>query len=149
MSNTLFEIRALNLALQTYLSGLGWSGITFKEGYRSTDTITVPTIAYKYLPSRKTPFQLGTTSEKLVRRVIQITAYMESESRADQIIDDIMDFIELTPITIIDSTSAVLGTLNCIDTASIYGEAIPPLLTNPKSIQWRGVVRATLEAYYY
>ena len=149
MARKYFERRSFRNELSTYLTSKGWTDVTYKEGFQGDTTISIPTVAIHFLPGSNKAFQLGSTGERLFKRVIQVDAYMESEPRADSISDDIMDFIDYTPVSIIDNTSAVLGSLICQDSESIYGETLKPILTDPKLLRWRGVVRATLEAHYF
>ena len=145
-----YEIRSLSTALSTYLSTAGWTNLTFKEGFRSEDTIVVPLIAIRYLPSTKKAIQLGGPSgEKLFQRILQIDAYMETEARSLAVTDDIMEFLDIVPVTIVNEAADVLGTLICQDTNSIYSDNSPPILTNPKVLRWRGIIRATLEAHIF
>lgn len=145
-----YEIRAFRNALDDYLGGLGWMGIEYREQFKSEKVITVPTVSVRYLPSTKLPLQIGgKANEDLIRRVVQVDCYMESEDRANAITDDIMDFIEFESVIVIDPQDNTLGTLICNDTDSIYADVIPPLLTDPKIKRWRGVVRATLESHYF
>lgn len=150
MAKKNFEIRAFRNQLDDYLGSLGWLGIDYREGFKSDAVINPPTVSIRFLPSNQKSLQLGGKSgEKLIRRVVQIDCYMETEDRADAITDDIMDFIELNTILVKDKDEVLLGTLICTDTQSIYAETIPPLLTNPKVIRWRGIVRATMETHLY
>src|SRR5678815_914098 len=131
------EIRSFRLALDTYLTSLGFTGLDYREDFPDTQ-ITVPSVAIHYLPSNKKSLQLGGKSggEDLISRTIQVDAYMESNDRAGKIVDAIMDFIELTPVTIVDKDSNTLGTLICFDDNGIYGDTLAPILTNPKLIKW-------------
>jgi hypothetical protein len=149
MARKYYERRSLRNALNTYLTSKSWTDITYREGFANEETITVPLVAVHFLPTNSVPLQIGSGSEKLFKRVVQIDAYMESEPRADAICDDIMDFLDIVPVSIVDATSAMLGSLICQDTGSIYSETFAPILPNPKVIRWRGIVRATLEAHYY
>jgi len=144
------EIRSFRNALDTYLAGLGWSGLSYREEFPDTQ-ITVPSVAIHYLPSNKKALQLGGKDggEDLLSRTIQVDVYMESRDRADQIVESIMDFIELTSIAIVDKDNNTIGSLICWDDNGIYGDSLAPILTNPKILKWRGVVRAPLEAHYF
>jgi hypothetical protein len=150
MARKQFELRAFRNALDDYLGGIGWTGLEFREGFKSEKTITVPTVAVRFLPSNKQEMQIGGRgSEDLNRRIVQIDCYMESEDRAEAITDDCMDFIDLETVLIKDPTDQTLGTLICRDTNSIYSEVLAPLLPDPILKRWRGVIRATLESHYY
>lgn len=150
MARKQYEIRAFRNALENYLAGIGWLGLEFREGFKSEKTIVVPTVAIRYLPSNKKELQIGGKGgEDLIKRIIQVDCYMETEDRADAITEDIMDFIDLNSVTVVDPSNNTIGTLICIDTESIYADVLPPLLTDPKVKRWRGVVRATLESHIY
>jgi hypothetical protein len=150
MARKQYEIRAFRDALDDYLGTAGWTGLEFREGFKSEKVIVVPTVAVRFLPSNKRELQIGgKNGENLDRRVVQVDCYMESEDRANAITDDIMDFIELETVIIKDPADTILGTLICNDTNSIYGDVLPPILPDPKLKRWRGVVRATLESHTY
>lgn len=150
MANKKFEIRAIRNGIDDYLGILGWLGIEYREQFKSEEVIKVPTVAVRYLPSTKESLQLGGKGgEDLIRRVVQVDCYMETEDRAEKITDDIMDFFDLETIIIKDQNDVTLGTVICPNSESIYSEVIPPLLTDPKVLRWRGVIRATLESHYY
>jgi len=150
MARRNYEKRAFGNALITYLGTKGWSGLTYSEGYGNQHAIKPPQIAVTFPPSRKKELQLGrtSTSDAVFNRVIQVDAYMETEMRADAIIDDIMDFIDLTVVVINDPSSNFLGTLICQNTESIFGETLPPITNDPKIGRYRGVVKAQMEAHY-
>jgi len=150
MARKQFELRAFRNALDAYLTTVGWTGLEFREGFKSEKTIQVPTVAIRFLPSNKEEMQIGGRGgEDLNRRVLQIDCYMETEDRAEAITDDCMDFIDFETVLIKDPSDNLLGTLICRDTNSIYSETLPPLLPDPKLKRWRGVIRATLESHYY
>ena len=149
MARQRYEKRSFGNALVTYLEALGWN-TTYSEGFQPDSPITPPQIAVTMPPSTRKELQLGKIAGKdsLFRRIIQVDAYMENENRADAIIDDIMDFIDITPVDIIDQNTNLLGTLICQDSETIFGEALPPITTDPKIGRWRGVVRAQMDAFY-
>lgn len=145
-----YEKRSFGNELITYLQAAGWTNIQYSEGYQSDSAVAPPQIAVTFPPSSRKELQLGRVpgSESLFRRIIQVDAYMEDENRAEAIIDDIMDFIDLTPVSIVDPSSNFLGTLICQESETIFGETLPPLTSDPKIGRWRGVVRAQVEAFY-
>lgn len=149
MARQRYEKRSFGTALTTYLQAIGWV-VTYTEGYKSDSPIQPPQIAVTFPPSTRRELQLGRLPGKdsLFRRIVQVDAYMENEERADAIIDDIMDFIDITPISVVDQNTNFLATLICQDTESIFGEVLPPITTDPKIGRWRGVVRAQMEAHY-
>lgn len=150
MANKNYEIRAIRNQLDDYLGLQGWTGIDYREGFKSEKVITIPTVSVRYLPSTKGSLQLGGKGgEDLIRRVVQIDCYMETEDRAGQIVDDCMEFFDLETIVIKDPANIVLGTIICGNSESIYGETVPPLMTDPIIKRWRGIVRATLETHYF
>lgn len=150
MARELIERASLTTALSAYVLTQGWADITFKEGFDVESTVAVPLIAVHFLPSGKQTLQLGDTDQKLFKRVVQFDAYMENENRAGAIIDDLMDFAELVSVTLVDvvNNSTPIGSLTCQDNDSIYGETFAPNLTDVKVKRWRGIVRATYEAFY-
>lgn len=148
LARELIERAALTSALTTYLSGKGWTGLTYREGFPDLD-IEVPSVAIHFMPTHKDTLQLGDTDEKLFTRVVQIDTYMENEGRAASICDDIMDFAELESVVIVDIVnSETVGSLTCQDNESIYSEIFAPILTDVKVKRWRGIVRATYQAHY-
>ena len=148
-AKTYYERRSFRNALKTYLESKGWpNDINYREGFKSGATITIPAVSVHFLPSNKHALQLGPSGEQTYRRIIQVDAYMESEDRAGAISDDVMDFMDVVPIDIVNESSVSLGSLICFDTDSIYSEILPPILNNPTIIQWRGVSRGTFEAHY-
>jgi hypothetical protein len=144
------EVRAIRLALESYLSAAGWTGITYSEGYDNTATIKNNQINIIMMDSGPEELQIGRVDggERLFNRIIQIDAYMKSEKQADAISDTIIDFIDLVPVAIIDSNSTALGSIICQDTDSIQSRNMPPILTNPTLLRWRNISRANYEAFY-
>lgn len=150
MAKRNYEIRAFRDALNDYLGAAGWTGLEFREGFKSEKLVQPPTVSVRFLPSNQKNLQIGGKGgESLLRRVVQVDCYMETEDRAGAITDDIMDFMELETVLIKDKDENLLGTLICTDTQSIYAEVFPPILTDPKVIRWRGVARATMETHLY
>lgn len=150
MAKKNYEIRAIRDAIDDYLGTAGWSGIDYREGFKSEKVITVPSLSVRYLPSTKEPLQLGGKGgEDLIRRVVQIDCYMETEDRAGAIVDDVMEFFDLETIVIKDPDDTVLGTIICPNSLTIYGEVVPPLMSDPIVKRWRGIIRATLETHYF
>lgn len=144
------EMRSFRLALDTFLTSKGWTGLTLKEGFGFDETIATPLLALTEMPFRSEELQLGrdASKEKLLKRVFQVDAYMESEHRVKAIWDDIEDFMDLEVVTVKDiATDTELGYMVC-DTESIRGETVPPNLVNPKVIRWRGIIRGTYEIAY-
>lgn len=149
-AKTYYERRGFRLALQTYLETAGYTGtnaVSYREGFRSEQPIIPPTVSITIINPRKATLELAPDSN-LYRRTFQVDAYMESEERAMSICDLVMDFMDLIPIAIIDENNNGLGSLICYDTDSIVSDVLPPILTNPKSIRWRGVIKAPYEAHY-
>jgi hypothetical protein len=145
----LHERRSFGLALVDYLEDRGWN-VTYSE--RDDTTVKAPQIAVQFVnPSGPKTLQLGgrINGEKYFIRNVQVDAYMENEGRADQIIDDIMDFIDLTAVEIKSPDSQTLGSFICWDSDRIYGDTLPPATSDPRNLGWRGIVRAPMEAHYY
>jgi len=149
-TRTTFEKRSILGALQTYLTSKGWTTIDYGEGFKSQKTIELPKLAISYLPSKGKQLQLGyvQNGDRIFTRRVQIDVYMESEPRTDGILDDIMDFLDLEVVSIVDPSSQTLGTLICYDTESILGETLPPATAAPTLLKWRGTVQADMEAHY-
>lgn len=146
---TYFERRAIRLALESYLIGQGWTNLTFDEGFMSEKTITVPLITIELVRPAKASLEMGGNPSKVYKRNIQVDCYMESEPRTMAVTDLIMDFIELTPVQIIDETTSVIGNLICFDNNTIISDVLPPVLVDPKLLRWRGVVKSVWEAQYF
>lgn len=144
------EKRALISAFATHLQSLGWGQFTFNSGRDVSTQIVNNTIGIQFLPNGPKPLQVGDTAQKYYQRVLQLDMYVENESRAEALNDALMDFIDLMAVTIVDPLqgNAVVGSIACYNTDSIYSEIAPPNLTNPKVIRWRAIVRATLESFY-
>lgn len=148
-AKTYYERRSFRNALKFYLESKGWpTSLRYEEGFQTDEVITVPLISIHFLPSEKRALQLAPADAGTYQRTIQVDCYMESEPRAMAVIDDIMDFMDLIAITILNESSVNLGTLICFDTDSVYSEVLPPNLGNPKVIRWRGVIRGIFEAHY-
>jgi hypothetical protein len=149
MARRLYEKRSFGVALIDFLEDLGWMNLTYSDRNKST-AIKPPEIAVTMPPSSKRELQLGRQEgqDSVFKRIIQVDAYMESEERADAIIDDIMDFIDLTPVIITDPGNNDIGTFICQDSETIFGESLPPITTDPAIGRWRGIVRAQMEAHY-
>lgn len=142
------ERRSFATALNTYLQAKGWN-LPIKEGWQHEGTITPPMIGIHFLPSAFTSLEIGRGDKKrdFIRR-IQIDCYMENEFTADAITDDIADFVDDVNITVQEvGTNTELGYMFS-DTESISIETIPPMLTQPKVLRWRGVIKATYEVFY-
>jgi hypothetical protein len=150
MATSRFEKRSLRTALDTYLTSLGWTDLRFAEGFKAEDTITNPLVAIRFVPQTVRNLQLGrvTNQDRLYVRRVQIDCYMENEARAEDIMEDVMEFADIVPITITDMNSNVLGSLICYNTEEIYGETLPPMTTQPKLLRWRSIVRWEAEAHY-
>lgn len=150
MARKYHERRSLATALRTYLDAKGWNTTAIKEGYQHDAAINPPMVAVHFMPSAFSSLEIGRGDSKrnFVRRV-QIDCYMESESRADAITDDIADFIDETTIIIRDTeTTAELGYMFIPDFNAVTTETIPPIMKEPKVARWRGVVKCTYESYY-
>lgn len=149
MARQSYEVRSLRNSLSTFLVARGWTDVVFKEGFGQDTTIQAPLVAITEMPLREQEFQLGrnVVSEKVFLRVFQIDAYMERESRASAIADDISDFMDEVSVPIMSPDNAQIGYMLC-DTETIRIENVPPNLTNPKVIRWRSITRGTYEVVY-
>jgi hypothetical protein len=121
-----------------------------REGWFSDDEISTDTVAVYFLPSSISELQMGrgAKGKGLIRRV-QINCYMSNEHKAGDITDEIMEFVDMEPVTVLDAETNPIASFVCYDTASITSESVPPILRNPKVTRWRGVVKATYEAHYF
>lgn len=147
MARVRFEQRSVLAALEAYLTTASWSGITYSDGFQPDQVITNPMIAVTFPPSEIRELQLGRTADRLFSRRILVNAYMESEPRAQTIVDDIMDFMDLVCVNITDENEVFKGTLIC-GSETIRGQVLQPVLSAPKSMRWRGVVSGQYEAFY-
>lgn len=143
-----YEQRSFLLALEIYLAGKGWTDVTYTDGYQSDNTITNPQISVTFPPSSIKELELGRMGGKLFNRRILVNAYMESEPRAQTIIDDVMDFMDETCVDIVDPTGSTLGTLICSDSEKIRAEVFPPIMGTPKIERWRGAAQGPFDAFY-
>ena len=151
MAKKYYERHSLALALQPYLVGQGWTGITeIFEGWPTDNDIAVPMVSLYFLPSRQTELQMGrsTTSQKSYLRAIQFYAYMETEDRADSIIEDIADFLDQETIAVVAPDTSVLGSMFVENSETITTNSLPPNLVQSKVIRWRGICQAQLGVYY-
>lgn len=150
MSRITYEQRSTLNAIQAYLISKGYTGITYTDGYQPEGTINPPHITVTFPPSGPKTLQMGRISgqDSLYQRTIVVNAYMEDERRAQAIVDDIMDFLELTCIDIKDHLNVSLGYLLCSDEEAILGQVFPPIMANPLTQRWRASVTAPFEAFY-
>jgi hypothetical protein len=149
---TYLERRGFRNQLKTYLDAHGWaataaSTVTYKEGFKSEDTIKIPTVAITFLRSNIKQLQMGNMADRTFKRIIQVDCYMESEARAIDISDAIMEFMDIEPIVILDPSSTTLGSL-ISETDTLYADVLPPKLNDPRILNWRAVIRGTYEAFY-
>lgn len=144
------ETIALAADIATYLASHGYTGIEINSAFITDEQIKPPIISLYYLPNGPEPFQMGNTTEKLYKRVLQIDLYMENRQRTTALVDLFMDYLDTTAIYLTDpmQNDAVVGSLTCQDTDSIYGQVVTPTVEKAKVVRWRGIVRGTLEAHY-
>lgn len=144
------EIEGLIAGLNTYLQDNGFGPFEFNHGFEVGAQVKPMTMALHFLPNGPEPFQMGNSDQKYYRRVLQIDTYMDTRGRALAVNDLLMDYLDLTAVSIVDplAGNAIVGSIACYDTDSIYSEIAPPNLTNPKVIRWRAITRATLDAFY-
>lgn len=144
------EIAALADAISTYLTNVGLGTIPISTAFEVGNQIVPPLLSLYYLPSGPDPFQLGDTTERIYKRVLQIDGYMESHTRASLLIDTLMDYLDTMVVLVKDplQNNAVVGSVTCQDTDSIYGQNVTPNFEKPKVIRWRAIVRVTIEAHY-
>jgi hypothetical protein len=150
MAKTHFERHSVALALSTYLVGKGWAAITeVKEGFPD-EGVEIPSVSITFLRSNQFELQLGRedSSQKSYLRPVQIDAWMESESRASAIIDDVADFFDEQTIVITKPDASAVGVIYCENSETIETTTMPPILTQPSVNRWRGIVRCELNAYY-
>lgn len=149
-AKTKYEKRSTLEALQTFLEGRGWAGVSYRDGYAGENPIVPPEVSVTIPPHSPKQLQLGRVQgqESLYARTITINAYMKNERQADDIVDDIIDFMEFECIAIQDHEDNVLGTLQCVDPDGIVGETFPPIMGSPQNLRWRGVVSGPYESFY-
>ena len=149
MARELDERRSLRNELETYLGTAGWTGLTFTEGWDNDNTITNPQVNVYFVTKEKQELEMGrTTTARTFPRLVQIDCYMESESRASAIGDDVMEFMDLAAIPIKDFQSNFLGTMICVNTEQISAVTQPPIETNPALLHWRAIIRGPFLAHY-
>lgn len=144
------ETIAIAAGITTYLSSHGYTGIEINSAFIADEQIAPPLISLYYLPNGPEPFQMGNTTEKLYKRVLQIDLYMESRQKVTALVDLLMDYLDTFAVYLTDpmQNNAVVGSLTCQDTDSIYGQIVTPTVERPRVARWRGILRATLEAHY-
>ena len=150
VTRTRYEELSILKAVESFLTTAGWTGITYTPGYQPEGTITNPQVSVTISPGNVTPLQLGRVADEdsLFTRTIVINAYMESEPRAQTIVDSIMDFMDLVCVDIKDPAGVVLGTLQVPNSQTILGAVLPPIMNMPKLMRYRGTVRGIYEAFY-
>lgn len=146
-----YEQLALLNAIETHFGTLSYTGFTFNSGFQTDKTITNPQISLTFLPSEGRTLQLGkiTGKDRLFGRRIQVDSYMENEPRSQTVVDDLMDFfLDDLCVFILDPAGNELGYMITTSDEGVSGQVLPPNLTQPKLIRWRGIVRAELESFY-
>jgi hypothetical protein len=143
------ETVALAADITTYLSSHGYTGIEINSAFIADEQIKPPMMSLYYLPSGPEPFQMGNTTEKLYKRVLQIDLYMESRQKVTALVDLFMDYLDTMAIYLIDPmTGTTVGSLTCQDTDSIYGQVVTPTFDKARIVRWRGILRGTVQAHY-
>jgi hypothetical protein len=144
------ETAALAEDINTHLSSRGFANIEINSAFIADEQIEPPMISLYFLPNGPEPFQLGNTVEKLYKRVLQIDMYMESRQRVTTLVDILMDYLDTMAIYIEDpmQNDAIVGSITCQNTDSIYGQVVTPNPSKAKVSRWRGIVRGTLECHY-
>lgn len=150
MARSKHEQRSILNELNTFLTARGWTGITYSDGYQPEAPIVPPQVTVTFPPSSPVELQLGRVrgEQSLYQRSVLINAYMETEGRASDMVDDIMDFLEFECVEIKDNLNTSLGTVQCNLVAGIVGQVFPPIMGDPKNIRWRGAVTAPMQSYY-
>jgi hypothetical protein len=147
MPNKYLERRSLRNRMADNLASNGWTGINFEEGFLRDDAIKVPCVSVYFLPSNFKELQIGHDTN-WVTRVVQIDCHMESEPRADAISEAIATWAEQDTFPILDQDGNEIGYMDS-DTNTLSWQTMAPIMTNPKIIRWRAIVRVTYHAYYY
>lgn len=149
MPSKYHERRSLSTALKDYLQDRGWNIDEVKEGFQFGGTVVAPAVSVYFQPSSINELEMGRNKRHTVRR-IQIDAYMLNESTADEIGEDIMDFLDEVPIVVRHTTtSGELGSMLVYDTGSIVNETVPPIYKEASVKHWRNVSKATYEVHYF
>lgn len=149
MGKIRFESRALSSALLTYLQGKGWNVSKVEEAFITDVPLTVPAVSVTFIQSREHEREMGRT-HKAFKRPVQVDVYMESKSRAQEITDDIGDFMDEQTISVVDptNTSELLAYMTCFDTESIVLDTLAPAATAPALVRWRGVAKCVYDVDY-
>lgn len=144
-----YEQRSILLDLQTYLTSKGWSGITYTDN-SSESTIANPQVTVTLSAGSPVPLQLGKNPDEdlLYKRNLVINAYMETEPRANAIVDTLISYVEFACVDIVDPNAVVHGYIRCSNDDSILGQTFAPILSEPKLIRYRAAVTAPMEAFY-
>jgi hypothetical protein len=144
------EIAKIASAITTFLSSNGFNNVEVNSGFIVDEQIIPPMLSLYYLPNGPEPFQLGNTTEKLYKRVLQVDLYMDTRQKVTTLVDLLMDFFDTMAIYIEDpmQNNAFVGSVTCQNSDSIYGQVVTPNFEKPKVIRWRGIVRVTIEAHY-
>lgn len=148
VQRTAYEQRSALDALETFLTNRGWTNITYTDGFQPELAVTNPQVVVTLPPRSIKELQLGRGDDKLFRQSLLITAYMENERRAEGIVDDIMDFMDLECIIINDHNDNYLGFMQCPDSELIQGQVFQPSMSAPKLSRWRGSVTGPFESFY-
>jgi hypothetical protein len=146
MAKTRYERRSFASSLLTYLQTAGWNITKVEEQFIKDIPLTVPAVGIHFIPSKMKELQMGRDAPAFVR-TIQVDVYMESEQRAEAIIDDIGDFMDLESIAVKDKDSTIIAYM-ISDSDSILLEIPPLIATAPDLVRWRGIARATYEVNY-
>lgn len=149
MSRIASESRTLRAGLSSRLSTIGWSELTYAEGWGDID-IENPLLNIYIVDNGKASLEIGRTNQhKLFNRVAQIDVYMESEDRVRAICEDVMEYLDETSFTVNDLlTTSGIGYMSFPESESITSIFLPPSMNSPEILRWRGSVRGRYEAYY-
>lgn len=145
-SQIVLEQKAVQSDLSSYLSGLGWTNLTYTDGWSEID-ITNPLINIYIIDMGPHALGLGKTAERLFDRTLQIDVYMEREDRVLAIQQDIVEWMDRS-ITIYDLDASVVGSLTCVNDETISTNMAPPDMNDPQILRWRGIIQGSFEAHY-
>jgi hypothetical protein len=73
---------------------------------------------------------------------------METEPRANAMVDTLIEFVEFMCPDIVDPSGNVLGYVRCSNDDQILGQVFDPIMNEPKLMRYRAAVTAPIESFY-
>jgi len=146
MAKVRYERRSFAAGLLTYLQGRGWNINKVHEQFITDVTLELPAVGVHFVPSNMKELQMGRDAQAFTRP-IQVDVYMESQQRAEEITDDIGDFMDLEAIPVKDKDNNVIAYM-ISDSESIRLDTPPLVATSPALVRWRGIASCVYEVNY-